>query len=153
MIVDFTKQRLYKVFQWVTDGNSEAWTPDKEPNPMVNLEETASLDEADIITSLPRQGIPGFQRKHMVMFDVDVPMVVYPSSTEGHSHVYFPTNHVSDDDLFKLLDALADAGIVERGYAKASRARGFAALRPPWLRKRVRPRFKRSEPVLTSGGN
>ena len=72
----------------------------------------------------------------MVMFDVDIPMVVIPSTTPGHNHVYFPNTHVSKNELFNVLDALASAGIVERGYAEASKARGFTALRLPWVRKR-----------------
>lgn len=138
MIVDFNRQRLFKVLRWVTGGDSAGFDKSMEPDPRKNLEVTTDLNEADIVTSevVPLFGFPNAVPKHMVMFDVDIPMVVIPSTTPGHNHVYFPNTHVSKNDLFNVLDALAGAGIVERGYAEASKARGFTALRLPWVRKR-----------------
>ena len=142
-MLPFNRLRLFKVLNWVTDGASGGWEPGMEPDPMANLEETTSLREADIVTSEPRptEFDKAFELtpKHMVMFDCDVPVMVIPSSTPGHSHIYFPNNHVSKEDLFNLLDALANVGIVERGYAEASKARGFTALRLPWVSKDNRP--------------
>jgi hypothetical protein len=142
VIVQFTRQRLFKVLKWVAGGDSAAWDKSIEPNPHNNLEETLDLNLADIVTSevIPMFSFPSDDPKHMVMFDVDVPMVVIPSSTPGHNHVYFPNTYVSKNDLFNLLDALAGAGIVERGYAEASKARGFTALRLPWVTKSERSR-------------
>ena len=37
----------------------------------------------------------------MVMFDVDIPMVVIPSTTPGHNHVYFPNTHVTKETAFQ----------------------------------------------------
>lgn len=138
MVIPFDKLRLFKVRKWTADGNSGAWLPEHEPDPLKNLEETENLNFADIVTSAPRFEIPGFPGKHVVMFDVDVPMQVIESSTPGHYHVYFPNSYVPKEKLFSLLDAMAECGIVERGYAEASRARGFAALRLPWVRKNKR---------------
>jgi len=139
VILPFTRLKLFKVLKWVTDNASGDWEPGMEPDPMVNLEETKNLNEADIVTSQGRltefEEEFGLTPKHMVMFDCDVPVVVVPSSTPGHSHLYFPSSYVSKDMLFVLFDALADAGIVERGYVAASKARGFAALRLPWVHK------------------
>ena len=137
MIVDFNHQKLFKVLKWVTGGDSAAFDKSTEPDPMKNLEVTTDLNEADIVTSEVVQLFdwPGIEPKHMVMFDVDIPMVVIPSSTPGHNHVYFPNTYITKDRLFNLLDALADCGIVERGYAEASKARGFSALRLPWVGK------------------
>ena len=140
MIVDFNHQRLFKVLKWVTGGDSAAFDMSLEPDPHKNLEATTDLNEADIVTSEfvpPLFASPNRKPYHMIMFDVDIPMVVIPSSTPGHNHVYFPNTHVSKDTLFNVLDALASAGIVERGYAEASKARGFSALRLPWVRKRA----------------
>ena len=142
MIVDFNHQRLFKVLKWVTGGDSAAFDKSMEPDPLKNLEATTDLNEADIVTSEVVQlfDFPGSERRHMIMFDVDIPMVVIPSTTPGHNHVYFPNTHVSKETLFNLLDALASAGIVERGYAEASKARGFTVLRLPWVRKTDRSR-------------
>jgi len=138
-MIPFSRHRLFKVLKWVTDGASGGWEEGMEPDPMANLEETTSLNDAEIIASEPRatsfDKAFGLTPKHMVMFDCDVPVMVIPSSTPGHSHIYFPNNYVAKDQLFNLLDAMADCGIVEPGYAAASKARGFTSLRLPWVRK------------------
>lgn len=131
----FSRHRLFKVKKWVSEGNSGKFEPGFEPDPLANLEETTDLNYADIVSS-ESASLFSFESKHMVMFDVDIPMAVVPSSTPGHQHVYFDT-YVPKEKLFELLDVLADCGIVERGYAQASRARGFTALRLPWVRKSI----------------
>ena len=138
MNLPFNRHRLFKVLKWVTDGASGGWEPGMEPDPMANLEETEDLNTADIIASEAKR-LGGFQSKHMVMFDVDIPIVVVPSTTPGHSHVYFPNTYIPKEHLFEVLDVLANVGIVEPGYVAASKARGFTALRLPWVRKANRP--------------
>lgn len=72
--------------------------------------------------------------EHKPVIDIDVPISVIPSSTPGHSHLYI--NHfVSWDEYCNLLDALVECGIVEEGYARSSKARGYTAVRLPWVRK------------------
>ena len=112
--------RLFKVLQWGDYGAA-------------NIEENSDLSQADIVASEVR-AVDGLTGKHMVMFDVDIPMTVVPSSTSGHNHVYFHT-YVSREAFFRLLDELANCGVVEPGYCSASKARGFAALRLPWVKK------------------
>lgn len=139
LIIPFASQRLFKVLKWVSGGDSAAFDKSIEPDPMKNLAETNSLDQADIVTSefMEHYSPPGSTSRHMVMFDVDIPMTVIESSTPGHHHVYFPNTLIPKDKFFNLLDALADAGIVERGYSEAAKHRGFAALRLPWVSKRI----------------
>ena len=71
---------------------------------------------------------------HALLLDLDVPAWLIPSSTEGHSHLYvdvkIPSRH-----YWPLLDALADAGVIQRGYANSSKHRGGTALRLPWVKK------------------
>jgi hypothetical protein len=129
--MDFSKQRLYRVLRW--SGDSAAFVNDGH-DPATDVEETDDLDTADVVSSV-RKGLRGFTSKHMVMFDLDVPIEVIPSSTPGHSHVYFPETNVSESALFALFEHMVNCGIVEPGYLGASRARGFAALRLPWVRK------------------
>ncbi|WWV91870.1 hypothetical protein GMYAFLOJ_CDS0040 [Microbacterium phage phiMiGM15] len=93
-------------------------------------EPVSDLVEANIVTS----AIEGLEDRHLILIDLDVPAYLLPSSTEGHSHLYIDTK-VTTVGLQKVLDALADVGVVERGYADASRARGYSALRLPWVKK------------------
>lgn len=74
---------------------------------------------------------------HTVMLDLDVPAKLIPSATPGHYHLYIDV--VMGWKHYKfLLAALAACGIIEDGYKKASIARGFSALRPPWRKKQLK---------------
>lgn len=71
---------------------------------------------------------------HYPVLDLDLPVYVVPSSTPGHSHVYIDAL-LPWAKYCKLLDVLAECGLVEEGYVAASKARGHTALRLPWVRK------------------
>lgn len=90
----------------------------------------ADVKDANLITS-EMTDMAGF---HTLMIDLDVPATLVPSSTPGHTHLYvdvaMPWHRLST-----LLVALADAGVVEEGYAAASIKIGRTALRPPWVKK------------------
>jgi hypothetical protein len=68
------------------------------------------------------------------VLDLDLPAQLIPSSTPGHFHLYLDVE-LSHSTYMDLLTALAAAGIIERGYADASRERGYTAVRLPWVRK------------------
>ncbi len=77
------------------------------------------------------------QGAHYPVIDLDIPVNLLPSSKLGHSHLYI--NHpVTQEQLFKILDVLAECGIVEAGYVAASKARGYSAVRLPWVKKAER---------------
>jgi len=137
MLLPLREHRLFKVNRWVRDSAS----PD--PAIMKDTEEVTSLDEADIVSSelfcgfledIPSGVAPPM--KHRVMLDIDVPAVLVPSSTPGHHHLYIDV-YVTWDKYVVLLDALADCGVVERGYVSASKERGFTAVRLPWVRRKT----------------
>ncbi|MFY1688195.1 hypothetical protein [Plantactinospora sp. WMMB782] len=88
----------------------------------------ADVEKANLITSM----VSG--RMHKPVIDLDLPARLVPSSTEGHFHLYID-QAVPWEAYVKLLEALADAGLVEPGYVRSSIARGFSAVRPPWVRK------------------
>lgn len=91
---------------------------------------TDDVEAAHVVTSRVAAR-PGF---HKVVLDLDLPAKLVPSSTPGHFHLYID-HELSEGRYFHLLDALADAGLIERGYQGASEARGFTAVRLPWVRK------------------
>lgn len=72
--------------------------------------------------------------KHMPCIDIDMPVRVYPSSTLGHFHLYID-KEMSWWKYKQLLRALVRAGIVEKGYYRASVHRKATHLRLPWVRK------------------
>lgn len=74
------------------------------------------------------------QRLHRVLIDVDMPVRAWESSTPGHSHVFID-KVMPEEVYFRLLDALAEAGIVEPGYVRASKERRYTSVRLPWIKK------------------
>lgn len=91
-------------------------------------DEAAGVSDAELIASLNADG------KHRPLLDIDFPAAVIPSSTEGHCHLYID-KELEWKDYKKLLNVLADLGIIEHGYRGASLARGYSALRLPWIKK------------------
>lgn len=88
----------------------------------------SSREEANLIGSLCRDGM------HRPVLDLDIPALLVPSSTEGHSHLYIEAP-MSFDTMIAVIDALASAGVVERSWARAVRSRGMTLVRPPWRKK------------------
>ncbi|MFC3504435.1 hypothetical protein ACFOOK_26185 [Micromonospora krabiensis] len=101
-----------------------------------NPPETASdVDEANLITSKVDLGydVAGTSI-HKPVLDIDLPVRLVASSTPGHFHLFID-KAMTWDKYKKLLDVLADVGIVEPGYVRASKQRGFSAARLPWVKK------------------
>lgn len=90
----------------------------------------ASTDDATVITS-EVEGEPGM---HRVVLDIDMPGCMVPSTTPGHHHLYVDKK-LSWEDYRRLIWVLADLGLVEEGYASSSDARGYTAVRLPWVAK------------------
>ena len=88
----------------------------------------ADEDEANLVGSLLGNGM------HAPAIDIDLPCELIESSTPGHFHLYI--DHELTWEQYKLLLAvLADVGIVEPGYYRASVARGQTFLRKPGVTK------------------
>ena len=96
--------------------------------------EPESIDEVNLIGSQIYEDDSNGDAMHAITIDLDVPARLVPSSTEGHSHLYIDVP-ISWDEYDRILRALADAGIVEQGYAKAAITRKQTYLRPPWVKK------------------
>ncbi len=92
---------------------------------------TQDLDEAQVITS--RVDVVG-EATHKLIIDLDLPAQLIPSSTPGHFHLYVD-KEIPDAAWQTLMYALAAAGLIEPGYMRASIARGFTAVRLPWVKK------------------
>lgn len=114
--------RLFKVTTWDEDSSVTYSSEVRQP--------ATSVMDANISTSL-REDLPEY---HALLLDLDIPAWLIPSSSEGHSHLYVDAR-IPQDTYFQLLDALADAGVIQRGYAEASKRRGGTALRLPWIKK------------------
>lgn len=76
---------------------------------------------------------------HAPVIDFDIPIKLIPSSQIGHYHLYIE-KEIPWHKYQKLLDALADADLIERGYYNAARYRGFSAVRPSGSYKKSVPK-------------
>lgn len=91
------------------------------------------LLDANVITS-KIDGDPWWSNLHKPVLDIDHAVKVVPSSTPGHCHLYIDKS-MTWGQYTRLLDVLADVGLVEPGYVAASIARGHTAVRLPWIKK------------------
>lgn len=93
---------------------------------------TSDINDANVITSLVESELG--ETMHKPIIDVDLPVKIVPSTTEGHGHLYMDLA-MPWEDYVKLLDVLVEIGAVEYGYVSASKERGFTAVRVPWVKK------------------
>lgn len=101
--------------------------------------ETTDLAEAQAVSSEIRESANPLEvGMHYVLLDLDVPAQLVPSSTPGHSHLYIE-KPVHWYQLDEILTALANAGVIEPGYAEVSIKRRATFLRLPWVKKQPRP--------------
>ena len=94
----------------------------------------ATLEDAVLVGSKMPYGSWVTEGLHKPVIDVDVPIRVVPSTTEGHSHLYIDTE-MTFPALLHLLEAMVDVGLVEYGYLQGVRARGASYVRLPWVKK------------------
>lgn len=107
------------------DGNDE-YTNETVP--------TEDLDKAEVVTS---QAVKHWRKNmHRPILDIDFPATVIPSSTSGHGHLYID-KPMTWEHYEKLLNVLAEVGIIEPGYADASIERQHTAVRLPWVKKEI----------------
>lgn len=100
---------------------------------------------ANLVSSLCDDG------RHMPVLDIDLPCRLVPSSTLGHFHLYIDVP-MEQEPYLRLVDALAEAGIVQKFYAEAARLRGATFVRPPWVTKPPRVLIDRSREAIPREG-
>lgn len=120
------KLRLYHVIDWGNDDSD-----DKQSNRPGDRAFVTALQDANVVTSR-HFATAG----HALVLDIDHPTWLMPSTTPGHYHLYVDVPGGITNEKYKtLLEALANAGVIEWGYASASIARGFTSVRLPWVQK------------------
>lgn len=104
-----------------------------------NYSETITADhdvdhpsKANLITSKAAE-IDGIQY-HYPILDIDYEAKLIPSTSPGHYHLYLD-KAVTWESYNRLLTALAECGIIQAGFANASKQRGYSAVRLPHVKK------------------
>lgn len=135
-----SKLKTYKVTDF--KGEDYADIDDREAAPIFEANVVSSLrtdpkppaTTFDDILGDPWGGRPVPEADHALLIDLDVPAYLVPSSTPGNSHLYVDVR-IPTGKYMELLNALANAGVIEHGYQKASQIRGASSLRLPWVKK------------------
>lgn len=91
------------------------------------------IETANLITSKVERYPYGVEY-HRPVLDLDFEAELIPSSTPGHYHLYL--NHLMPKQTyFNLLRSLAEAGIIQYGFADSAIERGASSARLPWIKK------------------
>jgi len=87
---------------------------------------------------------------HAPCIDLDYDCALVPSRTPGHFHLYL-NKEVEWDKYVAVLEAMANAGLIEKEYYKAALRQGFSVLRMPPKEFRfldIQARLDRGEPFF-----
>lgn len=103
----------------------EVWDADYGGTDEVAVAES-DRSRADVVTSQLAEN----PKLHAPLFDLDIPHFYYPSSTQGHGHLYLD-KPVTWRQFKRVLRAMYLAGLIEKGYYQATKRRGYATLRLP----------------------
>lgn len=107
------------------------------------LEDAAEdLSGANVVVSMTVEDVD----IHKIVLDIDHPVKVLPSTTEGHHHLFID-KAMTWSQYVDVLRALAVAGVIEPGYKNASVDRGFTAVRLPWVKKEATDECCGAHPV------
>ena len=91
-------------------------------------ENRVQSDDANLGSSITDDG------RHMPILDLDFPHHIVPSTTPGHSHLYFD-QPIGKIQWLVLMTALRFAGLIETGFFVWSIRRGGNFVRIPGLPK------------------
>lgn len=110
----------------------ESWEyPDDEKYRKFLDVDDYELGEVNTITSKVRGYGDNF---HKIILDIDHQAWLFPSSQEGHYHLYVD-HSVTTRSYMMFLKAAANIGLIEMGYYQAAKRRGYTSLRLPWIKK------------------
>lgn len=90
------------------------------------------LDEFDL--EFPEEIAPSDFQMHRPILDIDFAAELIPSTTDGHFHLYLD-RPMTWKQYKRLLNVMAEVGVIEHGYAQASIERGYSSTRLPWIKK------------------
>lgn len=130
---EFVERRgltLHKNVRWEM-ADYDTTGPDDAPD----RDATTDIAEAEAVSSL-RAGsdFRNGEGLHDLLIDIDIEAHLVPSSTTDHHHLYVPLA-CKWEKYVAFLEAAADIGLIEEGYANACISRGATSLRLPWVPK------------------
>jgi hypothetical protein len=131
---------LRKELQHVSDGYG-TWQVERV---VAARAESAEMVSSQVIADGKYTGT------HTLMLDLDYPVVLMPSTTAGHYHLYADVP-MTWTRYKAVLKAMAAAGLIEQGYYRAALRQGSTMLRPPWVEKKLTPNLNPDASRKSSG--
>lgn len=110
-------------------GNRRTYYAENLNETYAEDDDRAEVDPADPATNLISSEEVGTDM-HLPVIDLDFPCSLVPSATPGHFHLYLG-KPITWTAYQRLLEALCEAGIVERGFCNLSLERGASFVRHP----------------------
>ena len=119
-------------------GRILSWCPDMDryDNEVVDAKLGESVNLICSLTS-KRTAFYGLD-KHRPVLDIDFPARLLPSTTPGHFHLYLDGIELTDLQYGKLLNVLAEVGIIQQGVKNQFDRLRATFVRPPWVKKIVK---------------
>lgn len=111
-------------------GNSPLNGSSKDPAANIADMTPAPLSESMLVCSDRRD-----DKLHIPVLDLDMDAMLLPSSTPGHHHLFID-KPMTWKQYKKLLDVMAEVGILEPGYVGVSKKRKRTQVRTPWTKKK-----------------
>lgn len=116
---------------FVTTENGKL-DPSSNPLDQRSLREVEPQDA--LMVSALRSSVTGHER-YALLLDLDHGATFYPSTTRGHGHLLIDA-WLTKDQHDRVLDILAEVGVIEHGFARSGKASRFGStLRLPWVVK------------------
>lgn len=105
------------------------------------------MSEANLVTSIwdGSESDDPTTTTHMPVFDFDLPIAVWPSSTPDHYHLFI-NKEISWTDYEKLLKVMKEVGLLDANWVDYTLQRRYGNLRLPNIRK---PPDSSPRPVVT----
>lgn len=116
-----------------TEGRTTWTVKDGERIP-APINEALVLSSQTTRTTPPSSRAPG-EPLHRPVLDIDIPARLIPSTTPGHHHLYLGVD-MTWRQYEDIINALANAKVIEEGYARAALNRKATFVRLPWVAKK-----------------
>jgi hypothetical protein len=120
--------RTNKFYKAALKPGTQSFDPDYDDH-----RTEAGPEQANLISSHAFTSVDGVTY-HYPMIDLDLNAALIPSSTEGHFHLYL-NRTISHDKYRKMLEAMVEAGIVQKGILGQFDKYGSTTLRLPHIKK------------------
>ena len=124
----------------LADSNSKSFEGEPDRHKVLRQLEVSNIVGSEVRNSdsskfTLSEATSGHDTMHKPVLDIDMPVWVKESTTEGHFHLIID-HEMPWRDYRKLLIIMKEVGILEKGFVDAALSRKGSWIRTPWTKKR-----------------